>query len=272
MFYDAENGSIPVENSEIDYISFGAGTPLIVIPGLGEGLKTVRGMAVPFALLYRSVARQYRVYAFSRRTVLPQGFTTKDMAEDIYFAMKQLKLDKAMVLGISLGGMAAQYLAINHPEAVEKLLLTVTLARQNDVLQQKLAYWMELARRKNYKEIMIDTSENSYTEEYLKKGRKLYRVLDKTGTPENFERFLIMAEAGRTHDSYEELGKITCPTMVIGGAQDKIVSGGAAEELAEKIPGSRLYIYENYGHGLYIEAKDFVSRMLTFFGEEEMAQ
>lgn len=269
MFYDAENGSIPVGDSEMDYISFGSGTPLVMIPGLGEGLKTVKGLALPFALLYRSVARKYRVYAFSRRNVLPQSFTTKDMAEDIYFAMKELKLEKAMVIGISLGGMVAQYLAINHPEVVEKLLLTVTLARQNETVQQKLACWMELARKENYKEIMIDTAESSYTENYLKKGRKLYGIFDKTGNPETLERFLIMAEAGRTHDSYEELGKITCPTLVIGGAQDKIVSGAAAAELAERIPGSSLYVYEDYGHGLYMETRDFVPRMLAFFGENK---
>jgi len=75
-----------------------------------------------------------------------------------------------------------------------------------------------------------------------------------------------MAEAGRTHDAYEKLEKITCPTLVIGGRQDKIVSGAASEELAARIPKCELYMYENYGHGLYEEAKDFVPRVLTFFG------
>lgn len=268
MFYGAKNGSIKIDNTEMDYIVFGNGTkPLFMIPGLGEGLKTVKGTAIPFALMYRAVAKEYRVYCFSRRNILPAGFTTKDMAEDIYFAMQQLGIEKAMVLGVSLGGMIVEHLAILHPEAVEKLILTVTIARQNDTVQQMIRKWMDYAKESKYKEIMIDTAENSYTEGYLKKSRWMYGLLGNVGKPKNFERFLIMAEAGMTHDVYEELGKITCPTLVIGGGQDKIVGGTASEELAARIPGCELYMYEDYGHGLYEEAKDFVPRVLEFFGK-----
>jgi len=268
MFYGAKNGTLKVDNTEMDYIVFGNGTtPLIMIPGLGEGLKTVKGTAIPFAMMYRAVAKDYRVYVFSRRNILPQGFTTKNMAEDIYFAMQKLGISKANVLGVSLGGMIAEYLAIEHPEAVQKLILTVTIARQNDTVQRIIGKWMEYAKQGKYKEIMIDTAENSYTEAYLKKSRWMYNIIGNVGKPESFERFLIMAEAGMTHDVYEELERISCPTLVIGGWQDKIVSGEASEELAERIPGSSLYMYEEYGHGLYEEAKDFVPRVLDFLGK-----
>ena len=270
MFYGAKNDSIKIDNTEIEYIVFGNGTkPLVMIPGLGEGLKTVKGTAVPFALMYHEVAKEYKVYCFSRRNVLPEGFTTKDMADDLYFCMCELGIEKAMVLGVSLGGMVVQQLAIHHPEVVEKLILTVTIARQNDTVQQMTAKWMDYAKEDRHKDIMIDTSENSYTEEYLKKLRPLYGLLGNVGKPKNFDRFLIMAQAGRSHDVYEELEKITCPTLVIGGRQDKIVGPTASDELAAKIPGSELYVYEDYGHGLYEEAKDFVPRVLEFFGRHK---
>lgn len=268
MFYNAKNSSIKIENTEMDYIVFGKGTkPLIMIPGLGEGLKTVKGTAVPFALMYRAVAKKYRVYVFSRRNVLPQGFTTRDMADDLYYAMQQLGIEKAMVLGVSLGGMIVEQLVIHHPEVVEKLILTVTIARQNSTVQQMIGKWMEFAKEGKYKEIMIDTAENSYTERYLGKSRWMYGLLGNVGKPKSFERFLVMAEAGMKHDVYEELEKIICPTLVIGGRQDKIVSGSSSEELATRIPNCELYIYEEYGHGLYEEAKDFVPRVLEFFGK-----
>ena len=181
--------------------------------------------------------------------------------------MQQLGIEKAMVLGVSLGGMIVEQLAIQHPEVVEKLILTVTIARQNDTVQRMIGKWMDYAKEGKYKEIMIDTAENSYTEAYLKKNRWMYGLLGNVGKPKSFERFLIMAEAGRTHDVYEELEKIICPTLVLGGRQDKIVSETASDELAERIPNCELYIYEDYGHGLYEEAKDFVPRVLKFFGE-----
>ena len=182
MFYNAKNGSVKIENTEMDYIVFGNGTkPLIMIPGLGEGLKTVKGTAVPFAFAYRAVAKEYKVYCFSRRNILPQGFTTKDMAEDLYYAMQQLGIEKAMVLGVSLGGMIVEQLAIHHPEAVEKLILTVTIARQNDTVQQIIGKWTDYAKEGKYKEIIIDTAENSYTEGYLKKSRWMYGLLGNIG-------------------------------------------------------------------------------------------
>ena len=114
MFYVKED-ILNINNIKMNYITFGKGTkPLIMIPGLGEGLKTVKGTAVPFAFAYRAVAKEYKVFCFSRRNILPQGFTTKDMAEDLYYAMQQLGIEKAMVLGVSLGGMIVEQLAIHQ--------------------------------------------------------------------------------------------------------------------------------------------------------------
>ena len=78
--------------------------------------------------------------------------------------------------------------------------------------------------------------------------------------------FQIMADACLTHDASAGLGKITAPTLILGGGQDKIVTGRASEELASLIPGCQLYMYEEYGHGLYEEAPDFVKRVTSFLG------
>ena len=78
MFYGAKNGSIKIDNTEMDYIVFGNGSkPLIMIPGLGEGLKTVKGTAIPFAMMYREVAKEYKVYCF---------FETHDETSHIWFS------------------------------------------------------------------------------------------------------------------------------------------------------------------------------------------
>ena len=62
----------------------------------------------------------------------------------------------------------------------------------------------------------------------------------------------------------DELCKITCPTLVIGGKEDRIATGEASEEIAELIPGSMLHMYEGLGHGLYEEAPDFLERIMDF--------
>ena len=118
-----------------------------MLPGVGDGLKTVRGMALPFSLLYRRLATDFTVYVFSRRVDLPPDATTRDMAEDLNAAMGALGLSSAAVMGVSQGGMIAQWLAIDHPERVSKLVPVVTLSRPNPTLRAVVGGWLEMAER-----------------------------------------------------------------------------------------------------------------------------
>lgn len=265
MFYSAKNDTITIDNTDIDYIVFGNGEKnLLMIPGLGDGLKTAKGMAFPFAFMYRRLAKDYRVYVMSRRNVMPQGFTTRDMAKDIAVVLQTLGVEQTSVIGVSQGGMIAQYLAIDFPDLIEKLILTVTLARQNDTVQKVISNWMDMAKCGDYKSLMIDTAEKSYSEKYLKKNRWVYPLMGNVGKPKSFERFLIMAQACMEHDAFDELVKITCPTLILGGKKDQIVTGEASIEMSTKIPGSEIYMYEEFGHGAYEEAKDFLDRIIEF--------
>ncbi len=250
---------------EMDYICFGSGEKaLVMLPGVGDGLKTVKGMALPFALLYRELAREFTVYVFSRRRELPQHFTTREMAEDLNEAMCALRLEGAAVVGVSQGGMIAQWLAIDHPDKVRKLVLTVTLGRPNPTVEAVISRWTDMAERGDYRGILLDTAERSYSEKRLRQARLEYRLLGSVGKPKSFARFLAQAESCVTHDAFDHLNDIACPTFVIGGTDDRIVTGAASEELAAAIPGSTLYLYEGLGHGLYEEAPDFLSRVADF--------
>ncbi len=261
----AKNGTLKLDGTIMDYISFGKGqNVLIMIPGLGDGLTTVKGLALPFSLLYREFARKYRVYVFSRKRVLNEGYTSRDMAADIRKGMDMLDIDKAAVLGVSQGGTIAQYLAIDYPERVSKLILTVTYSKQNQTIQDTVSKWIDWAEKGQYGDISVDTAKKSYSDVYLKKNSAYFPLLRLIGKPKSAERFLIMAKACLTHDSAGEIGSITCPTLIIGGKEDKIVTGEASEEIAELISGSELYMYDGLGHGLYEEAKDYNRRVLEF--------
>ncbi len=81
-------------DKSMDYVTFGTGNqPLVIIPGLGDGLRTVKGMAMPFSTTYRILAERYKIYVFSRINELRQGYTTRDMAADVAEAMETLNLD-----------------------------------------------------------------------------------------------------------------------------------------------------------------------------------
>ena len=265
MFYNAKNGSIKIGNADMDYISFGKGDKtLIMIPGLSDGLKTVKGAAAALAIMYRCFAGSYKVYVFSRKNPLERGCSTRDMAADCKTAMKLLGISRADFMGISQGGMIAQYLAIDFPELVNKLILAVTLSRPNETIQKVAKSWIKMAESSDYKSIFIDTAEKSYTEKRLKKYRPFYPVLSKIGKPKDFDRFIMQANACINHDAYSEIDKIKCPTLIIGADDDKIAGVNSSEEMAEKIENSKLFIYKGFGHGVYEEAKDFNAKALEF--------
>lgn len=262
---NAHNGRLRLPKGEMDYIRFGSGERVMVmIPGVGDGLKTVRGMALPFALMYRALARDFTVYVFSRRANLTPGETTRDMAADLNDAMATLGLYGAAVAGVSQGGMIAQWLALDHPDRVGRLALVVTLSRPNPTAEAVIEGWLDMAGRGDYRGIMVDTAERSYSPKKLRMERWTYRLLGSVGKPKSFERFVIQARSCLTHDAYAELPRIACPTLVIGGREDRIVSGAASEEIAARIPGCQLYLYDGLGHGLYEEAPDFLERLGGF--------
>lgn len=130
MFLNAKNGNIRFNGHDCDYISFGSGDDvLIMLPGVGDGFRTAKGIAVPFSIMYRCFAKDFRVFVFSRRNRMLKGFTTKDMADDLDAIMKRLGIGAAHVFGVSQGGMIAQQMAIHHPDKVKSLVLAVTASR-----------------------------------------------------------------------------------------------------------------------------------------------
>lgn len=144
----AENCILNLPAGTVDYIRFGSGQKtLVMIPGVGDGLKTVKGMALPFAFLYRRLARDFTVYVFSRRRELSADMTTRDMAEDLNSAMDELGLSAVSLVGVSQGGMISQWLAIDHPDKVEKLVLTVTMSRPNAVVKDVIDRWIRMSER-----------------------------------------------------------------------------------------------------------------------------
>ncbi len=265
MFYDAKNGKIDIDGTHIDYITFGKGTKnIIMIPGLGEGLTSFKGLATPFSIMYKMFAKEYKVHVFSRRKQIPEGFSTKDMAKDLAKSMESLGIEKAHIIGVSQGGMIAQHLAINYPEKIDKLVLVVTVARKNKIMEECVDKWVELAKNKEFEAIMLDTAERSYVGKYLEKTKKLSEATGPLGKNATYDRFIIQAYACMNHNSYDELHKIKAQTLIIGAGQDKVLGIEGSLELAEKIKLSELYIYDEYSHGVYEQAKDFNKRVFEY--------
>lgn len=269
MIWNAKNGSVTLENTKMNYVSFGYGKKVfIVLPGLSDGLTTVKGKALLLATSYREFFKEYTVYMFSRKDKMPEGYSIRDMAADQAKALKELGIDKVSIMGVSQGGMIAQAFAVDYPEMVEKLVVVVSAPRASELIRENVSAWIALAEQADHKHLMIDTAEKGYTEGYLKKYRKMYPVLGMVGKPKNYDRFLVNARAILDFDVQEELEQICCPTYIIAGGTDKTVGVEASYVMKERIRNSELYVYEELGHAAYEEAKDFYHRVYEWLVKE----
>ena len=265
MLWNAKNAEVSIGNTKMPCASFGHGSRIfIILPGLSDGLATVRGKALLLAKPYAPFFDRFTVYMFSRKDEMPSGYSIRDMAADQAEALRQLGIEKASVMGVSQGGMIAQYLAIDHPDLVERLVLAVTAPRVNEIIEGCVSRWIGFAEQGNHKALMIDTAEKSYSEAYLRKYRKIYPMIGAIGKPKNYDRFLVNARAILGFNACEDLYRITCPTLIIGGNDDKTVGIEASYEMKERIAGSALYVYPGLGHAAYEEAKDFNQRVFDF--------
>ena len=249
----------------MDYVTFGKGNqPLVIIPGLGDGLQTVKGMAMPFSITYRKLAERYKIYVFSRINELRQGYTTRDMAADVAEAMETLNLDATYVMGISQGGMIAQWLAVDFPERVQRLILAVTTAKPSQLARERIEHWQKLSQSGNFKHLMLDIAQHSYTQKSYQKWRLLYNVMGIFGRIKDKQRIDIQAVSCLKHDSLDFLEKINCPTLIVGAEKDDVLGVEASLRMHQHIKSNQLTILPECGHALYEQNKDFQKRVLVF--------
>ena len=249
----------------MNYVIFGKGNqPLVIIPGLGDGLQTVKGMAMPFSITYRILAERYKIYVFSRINELRQGYTTRDMAADVAEAMETLNLDATYVMGNSQGGMIAQWLAVDFPERVQRLILAVTTAKPSQLARERIEHWQKLSQSGNFKHLMLDIAQHSYTQKSYQKWRLLYNVMGIFGRIKDKQRIDIQSVSCLKHDSLDFLEKINCPTLIIGAEKDDVLGVDGSLELHQHIKDSQLTILPECGHALYEQNKDFQKRVLVF--------
>ena len=265
MLYNAKEHQLNLPEMQMDYITFGTGAkPLIMIQGLNT--RGIKGASISLAWMYRMFAKEFKVYLFDRRKDIPEEITVRELAADLAAAMDALGIANAYILGVSQGGMIGQYLAMDRPDLVHKLVLAVTLSRNNDTVEGVVGNWIEMTLKGNMKSLVADMADKMYSAEYVKRYKLFMPLLTYLQKPKDVQRFITLAKSCLTCDAYAELEKITCPVLVIGGRQDLVVGGRASEEIAEKLQ-CKIYMYENLGHAAYEEAKDFHKRVYDFFVE-----
>lgn len=244
---------------EFPYVRVGAGPQnLVVLPGITlENEPPNRLAAWTNRLGFGRFARDYTVYVINRRRGMPAGYTTQDMAQDYARAIEG-ELGPSHLMGFSTGGAIAQYVVLDHPEAVRSLILIVSTSRLSEEGRETCERWRALTREGRWQELRADMASATVTGERNKRlARAFMRVVGRLvlRAPSDPSDFLTTLEADLNHDTTERLNEISAPTLIIGGSEDPFFSETLLRETAEKIPDATLRVYEGVGHGVPKERK-----------------
>ena len=248
----------------VDYVTFGKGDKtLIIITGLSlQRLGDMSNLAI-YSLFYR-YAKEYTVYIFDRKDHIEEGITIENMADDLSQSLQELHIDNASIIGISQGGMIAQLFAIKYPQKVTSLVLALTLSRNNAVSRETIGGWIAMTENNDMDQLNRDSMSKSFSSPVLKKLYVINRLFLKSVSKEKRHRFVCLAKSILAFDCYSSLGKITCPTLVLGAKNDLVLGVDGARELANSIPNASYYEFDKLGHAAFIESKQFNKMILEF--------
>ncbi len=264
MTMNVKVNTVRIKDNEMNYIVLGSGKKnFVIIPGLS--IHSVMGLVEAIAEAYKDFNTEYTVYLFDRAKNISEGYSVRDMAKDTVEAMKALNIENADIFGASQGGMIAEYIAIDYPELVNKMVLGSTLSKPNDTSRKVIGNWIKLAKEKEETKLLESFVDDVYSQNTLEIYRDYLIDSNKGITDKEYERFIILASACEKFNCYDELKNIKCPTLVLGSLGDKVVTVEGSKEIAEVV-NCDIYLYDdNYGHGVYDEANDYKQRILAFF-------
>ena len=257
--------TVPVAGSKLHVERRGDGEALLLVQGLGANGAH---WGEPFL---RELERDFAVVAYDHRGIGQSGIcngavTIPDLATDAVALLDALEIERAHVLGFSMGGMVAQELALSAPQRVRTLVLagtspggTQAKPTSGDVVNA-----------------LTSAALSGDRERMLRTGFGFIVSPPYAAEPGNYEAFAAMARENPAtlgmlmqqqsavlgHDAYGRLRDISVPTLVIHGSEDQMLSWINGDLIASMVPGARLETLEGVGHLVYWEQPERTAQLV----------
>jgi 3-oxoadipate enol-lactonase len=257
-----------VEDGErIAYEVFGRGdgTPVLLVQGLGvdsRGWALQRGA---FGREHRCIAVDNRGMGGSSR---PEGpYDLVRMAQDAIAVLDAEGVERAHVVGASMGGVIAQIIGVLYPERTRSLTLACTACRHHQWRRELFTEWADLVTARGMHALAGEGLQWLVGPRLHRRFGRALNLLSRlvmSGSPAPFVA-QIDAILDMPDDMRFELPRLRVPVLVITGSQDALTPVGDAEELAELIPGAQLYVLPGAAHGVMAEAPGPFNRTVVSF-------
>jgi 3-oxoadipate enol-lactonase len=246
----------------IAWTSTGAGDPLLMIQGLGYG-------GWGWDAVVPGLAERFRVLTFDNRGIggsdkPPGPYTAREMAADAFQVLDEAGVERAHILGASLGGMIAQEVTVLAPQRVRRLVLCCTTPGGADgvpmpavttrLFQEAATLAPDVALRRFVENALGTDPPEALVDELY--ARRL-------ANPPDPEGWQAQAAAGTTFPGVDRA--ISAPTLVLHGTEDNVVDSRNAQVLGALIPGAVVELFPGAGHLFFWEQPDTFVRIVEEF-------
>jgi 3-oxoadipate enol-lactonase len=250
------------------YEQQGAGEPLILIPYLAADNACYAFQVADYARHFTCISLDLRGTGESASSEEP--YSTNDLADDVAAVMAALKIERAHVVGLSLGAAVGMWLAAKHPDRVKSLSLHSGWDRSDAFLKTVVQGWQVMAGGLSDVTGMVIqgifpwcfTPELYATRpEYIESLAAFVRSRPR----QTLEAFILQSGAAIAHDATAVLASIIAPTQLTFGRYDMVTSTRFAQPLTQAIPASELHVFADCSHApIYENVAAFNEVSLAF--------
>jgi 3-oxoadipate enol-lactonase len=255
-----------INGIEINYRDNGEGPPLLLIHGFTGNLRNWMLQAPTLTRGFRMVSFDQRGHGHSEKPTRPEDYSLELMAEDAYGLLQHLGIDGCYLIGHSMGGMAAQHLALAHPERVRALVLVDTAAEVTSAMRTRDgARLVEIARDQGMEAVFEEQLHMNPLADQIRGQPQLLGLWRQQFLLTSREAYIYCARAiVKRQPLLDKLQAIEVPTLIICGENDDPMVE-ASRLMHERIAGSELVIIPGAGHTPQFERAPEFNRVLSEF-------
>lgn len=260
----SEEKFVTVFGAKIHYLDAGSGSPVVLLHGLADDIGVWEGVVPVLAAKHRVIALDQIGFGRSDKPLL--SYRVGTFVDFLDGFLSELKIDRASLVGNSLGGWIAADFALKHPEKIDRLVLcdAAGYADLFKKMNQRTQSALRLASREDIR----------YLGPLTFHDKRFYEDLDlefrqRLSAGDGYTVNQILNSMIRGDDVLDRrVGAIHKPTLVIWGREDKLIPLDFGERFHREIAGSKLKVIENCAHMPHVEsAKEFAAAVLEFLGD-----
>jgi 3-oxoadipate enol-lactonase len=231
----------------------GRGNALLLIHGLGSNHKLWKFQVREFSKHFRTITPDLRGHGKSLQ--MDKGYSIKDLAEDCSDLLEQLNINRALVLGVSMGAAVALKMAIEHPQKVSGLSLVNAWSYCDEDMKVRLKEWISRVTKEGIDSLIKDILKIYFTDHFFQKNKnkKILTFYEKLKKEQSKQTYINDCRACLSFDVRDKLNSIRTPTFLISGDLDILVPPFHAKRITSTISNSSYWPIQRNGHVAFLE-------------------